>query len=164
MFEDKWKERIRRATRLLLCVIGALYLAGLYRAITQIESAVGSMESNVDSLQSDVDSIQDDVSSIQDDVSSIRDDLDSIESSSNLLTPQPATSRKGGVSGEGSNSFVITNTPFGLHPFHMAYKRTRNRAPRIAKSQRNVSPHLARLSEDPGHPGPTHRREIRVGF
>jgi outer membrane murein-binding lipoprotein Lpp len=142
MFDDKWKERIWRAARFLLYAIGALYLAGLYRAVTQIDSAVRSMESNADSLQSDVGSIQDDVSSIQDDVSSIRDDLDSIESNPSLFTPQPATLKKGGVDGGGSTSYVITNTPGGLRPFQMAYERTRNRPLRVAKSHRTVSPTL----------------------
>jgi len=80
MLDDKWKERMRRAARLLLYIIGVLYLAGLYGTISNIESAIRSMESNIDSLESDVTSIQDDVSSIQDDVSSIRDDVESSES------------------------------------------------------------------------------------
>ena len=133
MFDDKWKERMRRAARLLLYAMGALYLAGSYSALTQIESAVRSMESNVGSLQSDVSSIQDDVSSIQDDVSSIRDDLDSIESSPGLFAPRPATSRKGRADGEEWNAYVITNIAGGLRPLPMAYKKARNRPTRIAK-------------------------------
>jgi hypothetical protein len=92
MLEDKWKERIRRAARLLLYVIGVLYLVGLYGTITNIESGIRSMESNIDSIESDVTSIQDDVSSIQDDVSSIRDD---VESSESAFMPRSVARRRG---------------------------------------------------------------------
>jgi outer membrane murein-binding lipoprotein Lpp len=92
MLDDKLKNRVRTMARLLLYVLGALYLAGLYSTMREIASDVRSMRSNVNSLESDVSSMQDDVSSIQDDVSSIRDDLEADESTP--LTPRPANSRR----------------------------------------------------------------------
>jgi outer membrane murein-binding lipoprotein Lpp len=92
MLDDTLKNRLRTTARLLLYLLGALYLAGLYSTLREVASDIKSIKANVDSLESDVSSIEDDVSSIQDDVSSIRDDFEGDESTPSA--PRPAHSKK----------------------------------------------------------------------
>ena len=65
MFDDKWRQRVRKGGRALLYVLIVVYLLVVLDDLNSIQSDISSIESDVNSIQTDVNSIQSDVSSIE---------------------------------------------------------------------------------------------------
>lgn len=75
LFNEKWRQRLRKGWRGLFYVLIVAYLLAVLDDLNSIQSDISSLEIDVGSIEGDVSTIQGDVSSIQDDVSSIEGNM-----------------------------------------------------------------------------------------
>lgn len=75
MFNEKWRQRLRKGGRILLYGLVVAYLLAVLDDLNSIQSNISEVESDLSNLQVDVSTIQGDVSSIESDVSSIEGDM-----------------------------------------------------------------------------------------
>lgn len=64
MLNEKWRQRLRKGGRILLCVLVVAYLLAVLDDLNSIQSDLSSVQTDVSDIQSDLSSIQSDVNSI----------------------------------------------------------------------------------------------------